>query len=133
MTENELASIVFKLGLRVHKELGPGLLESVYQECLNYELEKENIEFKQQAKLPIHYDGHILESTLRLDLLIENKLIVEIKSVAKIEPIHLAQTITYLKMSGCKLGLLINFNTALFKSGVQRVINGDLSRSSIVW
>jgi GxxExxY protein len=124
MTENELASIVFKLGLKVHKELGPGLLESVYQECLSYELEKEKIEFQQHAKLPIQYDGHTLESALRLDLIIENKLIVEIKSVAKIEPIHLAQTITYLKMSRCKLGLLINFNTALFKSGVQRVING---------
>ena len=126
MTENELAKIVFNLGLKIHKELGPGLLESVYQECLSYELQKEKIAFTPQAKVPIHYDGQILESNLRLDLLIENKLIVEIKSVQKIEPIHLAQTLTYLKMSGCKLGLLINFNTALFKNGVQRVINGKL-------
>lgn len=126
MTENELAQLLVNLGMRVHGALGPGLLESVYEECLCYELRKENIAFKQQKRIPIYYDGIILESPLRLDLIIEDKLIVEIKSVKKIEPIHLAQTLTYLRLTNCKLALLINFNTSLFKYGVRRVINGEL-------
>lgn len=126
MTENQLASVIFRLGIKVHRELGPGLLESVYEECLCYELEKEQIGYERQKTIPISYDGFELESTLRLDLILEDKLIVELKSVKKIEPIHLAQTLTYLKLTKCKLGLLINFNTTLLKNGVQRVINGKL-------
>ncbi len=126
MTENQLASIVFRLGMKVHRELGPGLLESVYEECLCYELKKEGVQFERQKSLSLLYRGVEIESKLKLDLVLEDKLIVELKSVNKFEPIHMAQILTYLKLSQCKLGLLINFNTSLFKSGVRRVINGTL-------
>ncbi len=126
MTENQLASIVFRLGMKVHRELGPGLLESVYEECLCYELKNEGVQFERQKSLSLLYRGVEIESKLKLDLVLEDKLIVELKSVNKFEPIHMAQILTYLKLSQCKLGLLINFNTSLFKSGVRRVINGTL-------
>ena len=126
MTENELASLVYRLGVKVHRELGPGLLESVYEECLCYELKKNNVQYVRQKTLPILYKGLHLESKLRLDLILEDKLIIEVKSVKNIESIHLAQTLTYLKLSECRLALLINFNTTLFKNGVRRVINGKL-------
>lgn len=123
MTENELASIVVHLGLKVHRELGPGLLESVYEECLCYELKKENVEFKRQKQVPIYYDGQVLESRLRLDLILEDKLIVELKAVKSLQPIDMAQTLSYLRLTNCKLALLINFNTSLFKHGVHRLAN----------
>ena len=126
MTENELASVTYRLGIKVHRELGPGLLESVYEECLCHELSKAQISFERQKIIPVSYRGIQLDSKLKLDLILEDKLIVELKSVKNIAPIHLAQTLTYLKLSKCKLGLLINFNTALFKDGVRRVINGKL-------
>jgi len=127
MTENQLASVVFRLGMKIHRELGPGLLESVYEECLCYELIKQGVQFERQKEIPLIYRGVRLQSKLKLDFLVENKLIIELKSVNKIDPVHLAQTLTYLKLSQCKLGLLINFNTSLFKNGVQRVINGSLN------
>ncbi len=127
MTENELAKLVFECGLQIHKTLGPGLLESSYEECLFYELSKYNIWVEKQKPLPLVYENVKLEIGYRVDLMIENKLIVEIKSVEAINDIHLAQILTYLKLSNCKLGLLINFNTALFKNGVKRVINGNLN------
>ena len=123
MTENELAKMVVHLGLKVHRALGPGLLEQVYEECLCYELTKNNISFERQAKIPIHYDGNQLDTNLRLDLLLENKLIVELKAVKSIQPIDMAQTLTYLRLSNCKLALLINFNVSLFKQGIHRIIN----------
>lgn len=123
MTENELARIVVYLGLKVHRELGPGLLESVYEECLCHELLKESITFQRQAQLPIYYDGQLLESRLKIDLILEDKLIIELKAVKSIEPIDVAQTLTYLRLTKCKLALLINFNTTLFEHGVHRVIN----------
>ena len=126
MIENDLAKFVFEAGLKVHKELGPGLLESAYEECLFYELKKQNLFVEKQKVLPLVYDEIELDSGYRIDLLVEKRLIVEIKSVEELKDIHLAQTLTYLKLSGCKLGLLINFNTILFKNGVRRVINGYL-------
>ena len=123
MTENELAKIVVHLGLKIHRELGPGLLESVYEECLCYELKKENIEFKRQKQVPIYYDGQMLESRLRLDIILEDKLIVELKAVKALQPIDKAQTLSYLKLTNCKLALLINFNATLFKQGVHRFAN----------
>jgi len=126
MHENELSKIVFECGLKVHKTLGPGLLESAYEECLFYELTKQNLHIEKQVILPLTYDEIKLEAGYRIDLRIENKLIVEIKSVEELDDIHLAQILTYLKLSNCKLGLLINFNTLLFKDGVKRVINGTL-------
>lgn len=126
MTENELARIVLDCGLKVHKTLGPGLLESAYEECLYYELIKRELYVEKQLALPLIYEEVKLEIGYRIDLRIEKKLIIEIKSVEELDDIHLAQVITYLKLSNCKLGLLINFNTLLFKDGVKRVINGTL-------
>ena len=114
MNENELARIVYKKGLSLHKTLGPGLLESVYEECLEYELKQAGLIVDRQRKIPIKYKGIELESGFRADLIINDKLLLELKSTKDIEPVHLAQTITYLKMSDIKLGFLINFNVSLF-------------------
>jgi GxxExxY protein len=126
MTENELAKIVFDSGLTVHKALGPGLLESAYEECLFYEIGKKGLLVEKQKALPLIYEDVKLEIGYRIDLLVENKLVIEVKSVEILNEVHLAQILTYLKLSGCKLGLLINFNSVLFKNGVRRVINGTL-------
>jgi GxxExxY protein len=126
MKENELAKIVFNCGLKVHRALGPGLLESAYEESLFYELTKQNLFVEKQVALPLVYEDIRLDVGYRIDLWIENKLIVEIKSVDNLTDIHLAQILTYLKLSECKLGLLINFNTILFKDGVKQIINGTL-------
>ena len=126
MTENELSRIVFEAGLKVHRALGAGLLESAYEECLYYELAKSGVYVEKQKGLPLIYNDIKLDIGYRIDLIIENKLIVEVKSVEALADIHMAQILTYLKLSGCKLGLLINFNTVLFKDGVKRVINGTL-------
>jgi GxxExxY protein len=126
MSENELAKIVFESGLKVHKALGPGLLESAYEECLYFELVNQGLYVEKQKGLPLMYEQVKLDIGYRVDLLLERKLIVEIKSVEALNDIHLAQVITYLKLSNCKLGLLINFNTTLFKDGIKRVINGSL-------
>ena len=126
MTENEIAKIVFDLGLKVHKILGPGLLESSYEECLYYEIFKFGLFVEKQKPLPLIYEEVRLEIGYRIDLIVENKLIVEVKAVETLNDIHLAQVLTYLKLSKCKLGLLINFNSVLFKDGVRRVINGTL-------
>jgi GxxExxY protein len=126
MTENELSKIVFDAGLKVHKALGPGLLESAYEECLFYELQKQGLFVEKQKALPLIYEEVKLEIGYRVDLLVEKKLVIEIKSVEAINDLHLAQVLTYLKLNNCKLGLLINFNTVLFKNGVKRIINGQL-------
>ena len=126
MTENELSKIVFDAGIRVHKALGPGLLESAYEECLFYELQKVGLYVEKQKALPLIYEDVKLDAGYRIDLLVEKKLVIEIKSVEALNDLHLAQILTYLKLSDCKLGLLINFNTVLFKNGVKRVINGKL-------
>jgi GxxExxY protein len=125
-TENEISKIVFNAGLVVHKALGPGLLESAYEECLYYELVKSGLTIEKQKALPLIYKEVKLDAGYRADLLIENKFIVEVKSVEALNDIHLAQVLTYLKLANCRLGLLINFNVLLFKNGVKRVINGSL-------
>lgn len=126
MTENEIAKIVFEKGLKVHKALEPGLLESFYEECLYYELCKSGLKVEKQKALSLIYEDVKLEVGYRIDLMIENKFVVELKAVESLNEIHLAQLLTYLKLSESKLGLLINFNTLLFKDGVKRVINGTL-------
>jgi GxxExxY protein len=126
MTENEIAKIVFACAMKVHQVLGPGLLENAYEECLFYELSKEDLLVEKQKPLPLIYDGIKLDVGYRVDLIIEKKFIVEIKSVDALNEIHLSQVLTYLKLSKCKLGLLINFNVPLLKTGVKRVINGTL-------
>jgi GxxExxY protein len=124
MTENEIAKTIFESGLKVHRNLGAGLLESSYEECLFYELQKIGLKIEKQKALPLIYETVKLDAGYRIDLLVENKVVVEIKSVESLNDLHLAQILTYLKLSGCKLGLLINFNTVLFKNGVKRVVNG---------
>lgn len=126
MTENELSKIVFECGLKVHRALGPGLLESAYEECLFYELNKTGLYIEKQKGLPLIYNEVKLDIGYRIDIILENKLIIEVKAVDALNDIHLAQILTYLKLSGCKLGLLINFNSVLFKDGVKRIINGTL-------
>ena len=123
MTENELSKIVFECGLKVHKALGPGLLESAYEECLFYELSKTSLIVEKQKGLPLIYEEIKMDIGYRLDLMIEDKVIVEIKSVEKLNDVHTAQVLTYLKLSGCKLGLLINFNNARVMDGFHRLVN----------
>ena len=124
MTENELSKIVFEAGLKIHRKLGPGLFETVYEQCLFYELKKQGLKVEKQIVLPIIYDELKINNAFRIDILVESKLILEIKAVEFINPSHKAQLLTYLKMTNCKLGLLINFNEETFKAGVSRIING---------
>ena len=124
--EEEISKIVFEAALKVHKVLGPGLLESAYEECLYYELKKSNLKIEKQKALPLIYEEVKMDVGYRIDVLIEDKFIVEIKSVEALNDIHLAQLLTYLKLANCKLGLLVNFNVKLLKNGVRRVINGSL-------
>ncbi|MGI9650372.1 GxxExxY protein [Chryseobacterium sp. RLHN22] len=125
-SENEISRIVYESGYLIHKSLGPGLLESVYEECMFYELKKEGLFVEKQKPMPLIYDGIKMDVGYRLDLLIESKFVLEIKSIEGLNDIHLAQILTYLRLSNCKLGMLINFNTLHFKNGVKRVINGTL-------
>jgi len=123
MTENELATIVLDCAFEVHRNLGPGLLESSYEECLCFELKQSGLFIEKQKPLPLIYKDVKLDIGYRLDILVENKIIIEIKAVEAFNDVHLAQILTYLKLSDCKLGLLINFNVALLKSGIRRVVN----------
>ena len=123
MTENELSKIVVDCMFKVHKNLGPGLLESAYEECLFYELSKTGLIIERQKPLPLFYETIKMEIGYRLDFLIENKLVIEVKAVEAINDVHKAQVITYLKLSGCKLGLLVNFNVVLIKDGIKRIVN----------
>lgn len=123
MTENEISKVIFDSALKVHKNLGPGLLESAYEACLFYELQKSGLNVVKQKPLPLVYEEVKLEIGYRLDLLVENKVIIEVKAVEALNDVHLAQVLTYLKLSECKLGLLINFNVALIKNGIRRVVN----------
>jgi GxxExxY protein len=126
MTENEISKVVFDCALKVHQNLGPGLLESAYETCLYYELNKTGLKIEKQKPLPLIYEEVKLELGYRIDLMIESKFIVEVKAVDALNDVHLAQVLTYLKLSNCKLGLLINFNVTLIKNGVRRIINGTL-------
>lgn len=123
MTENELSKIVFDCALKVHQNLGPGLLESAYEECLFYELKKTGVEVQKQKALPLVYEEVRLDIGYRIDIIVENKLILEIKSVEILNDVHFAQLLTYLKLTDCRLGMLINFNVNLIKNGIKRVVN----------
>ncbi len=123
MSENDIARQVYQSALIVHRRLGAGLLESAYEECLAYEIAKSGLYVERQKGLPLIYDEIKLDVGYRLDLLVENKVIIELKAVERLADIHVAQLITYLKLSGCKLGLLINFNVTLLKDGVRRLVN----------
>jgi|SRR6056297_263362 len=127
MTENEISKVVLDCAFKVHSQLGPGLLESAYQECLYYEINKSGLFVQKEVSLPLTYEEVQLEIGYRIDLLVEKKFIVEIKSVESLTDVHLAQVLTYLKLSEIKLGFLLNFNVARLKSGIKRIINGQLT------
>jgi len=123
MTENELSKIIIGCAIEVHKRLGPGLLESAYQECLYYELIQKGLDIKKEKSLPIVYKDVKLDHGYRLDLLVNNKVVVEIKTVEAFTDVHTAQVLTYLRLGNYKLGLLLNFHVTTLKNGIKRVIN----------
>ncbi|HRF26349.1 MAG TPA: GxxExxY protein [Ferruginibacter sp.] len=123
MSENEISAIIVHSCFTIHQNLGPGLLESVYEEILAYELSEAGLRFTRQTGLPVFYKGRKLDIGFRADLIVEDKVIVEIKSVENIAPVHPKQVLTYLKITGLKLGLLVNFNEALIKTGIHRIAN----------
>jgi len=119
---NIISGKVVEAALAVHSALGPGLLEGVYEICLFHELQKRGLKAERQVNLPVIYDGIKLEEGLRLDMLVEDALVLELKAIEEILPVHLAQILTYLKLSGRRLGLIINFNVARIKDGIKRVV-----------
>ncbi len=123
MTENDIATLVLDGAFQVHRELGPGLLESAYEACLFYELNERGLFVEKQKPIPVVYRDVELDVGYRVDLMVENKIIVEIKAVSELTDIHLAQILTYLKLAKCRLGLLINFNVKMLKDGIKRVVN----------
>jgi GxxExxY protein len=124
MTENEIANKVIGLSIEVHTALGPGLLESAYQECLYYCINQSGLNVEREKPMPLIFQEVQLDCAYRMDLLVENKLVIELKSVEALHPVHLAQILTYMKLGNYKLGLLMNFNVALLKTGIKRVVNG---------
>jgi len=124
MDENELSNKIIGAAIEVHKHLGPGLLESAYEECLCHELHLMGLSFERQKSLPVEYKGIKLDCGYRLDIVVEGKVVIEIKAIERLMPIHEAQVLTYLKLSGLKLGMLINFNQALIRDGIKRVVLG---------
>ena len=120
---NDLNEKVIGSAIRVHRELGPGLLESAYQECLNYLLLKDGLFVEKEKPIPVVFEDVKLDCGYRIDLLVEKKLVLELKAIDKFSPVHHAQVLTYLKLGGYKLGLLLNFNVPVMKQGIRRIIN----------
>jgi GxxExxY protein len=123
MTENEIATAVVDAAFKIDTTLGPGLLESVYEAVLDFELQRRGLQVARQIGLPVNYEGVKLELGFRIDLIINNKLIIEVKSVESLAPVHKKQLLTYLRLTDLRLGLLINFNVERIKDGIQRVVN----------
>jgi GxxExxY protein len=123
MTENEISEKIIGCAIQVHRELGPGLLESSYQECLYFELIQSGLLVEKQKPLPLVYKDVKLDCGYRLDLLVESKVVIEVKAVDALNDVHMAQIMTYLKLTNCRLGLLMNFNVVLMKNGIKRVAN----------
>ena len=126
MTENEISKEIIGAAIEVHKQLGPGLLESSYEACLAYELRQLGLDVKTQVALPVVYKGVKLDVGYRIDILVENRVIIEVKAVEALADIHTAQLLTYLKLKDLKLGLLVNFNSVKAIDGVKRILNGYL-------
>lgn len=122
MTENEISNKVIGCAIEVHRKLGPGLLESAYQECLCYELILQGLKVEREKPMPIIYKDIQINQGYRLDLLVEDKVVIEIKTVEAFKDVHLAQTLTYLKLGNYKLGLLLNFNVTVLREGIKRVV-----------
>jgi GxxExxY protein len=123
MDINQLSSKIIGAAIQVHKALGPGLLESAYEECICHELSSQSSSIERQKPLAINYKGIKLDCGYRLDIVVENTIILELKSCEKIEPIHKAQLLTYLKLSGLNLGLILNFNVPVMRDGIVRIVN----------
>lgn len=123
MNENELSNIIIGCAIEVHKQLGPGLLESAYQECLFYELKNRGLNIINEKSIPIVYKDVKLDHGYRIDLLVENKVVIEVKTIEMFTDVHTAQVLTYLKLGGYKLGLLLNFHVTTLKSGIKRIVN----------
>lgn len=124
MTENDLAREVVDCCFHIHRKLGPGLFESVYEEVLAYELCGRGLAFSRQVDVPVQWDGELLGIGFRADIIVESKVILELKSIEQVLPVHQKQLLTYLRLTDMKLGLLINFNEPLIKNGIQRIVNG---------
>lgn len=124
MTYKELSASIIGSAIEVHRELGPGLLEGVYELCLVQLFREKGLRVEQQVPVPIHFKGKDLGTSLRLDIIVDGRIVVEVKAIESIHDSHLAQTLTYLKLTGCKLGLVVNFGQRLLKHGVERVVNG---------
>jgi GxxExxY protein len=124
MTENEIATIIVDAAVKVHRALGPGLFESVYEAVLAHELELRGLQVERQRSIAIYYDGIFFDEGFRADLVVGDKVIVEIKSIERLANVHRKQLLTYLRLSGMKLGLLLNFGGALMKDGIERIVNG---------
>ncbi|GAB3799103.1 GxxExxY protein [Spirosoma humi] len=127
---NVLSRKIIGASIEVHRELGPGLLESVYEECLAFELKKLGFYVERQVELPVIYKGHILNKTFIMDIVVDELVVIELKAVQEVMPIHHTQMITYLRMAQLKLGLLINFNVELLRNGIHRKINGNLNHQN---
>jgi GxxExxY protein len=123
MTENELSYKIIGTAMEIHKNIGPGLLESAYENALAFDLQEMGLRVRQQVPMPFVYKDIKMEVGYRIDILVEEKVIIEIKSVEALAPVHFAQTLTYLKLSGLKLALLINFNMKILKEGIHRIVN----------
>jgi GxxExxY protein len=123
MHENEIATIIVDVGFHVHQQLGPGLLESVYEAVLLHELQKRGLNVLNQVPIPVIWDGVKMDVGFRADLIVDNKVIIELKSIENINPVHKKILLTYLRVADLRLGLLLNFSTELFKDGVSRVVN----------
>ena len=123
MDINQLSNKIIGAAIEVHKALGPGLLESAYEECLCEELDLRGLQYKRQEPLPLRYKGRKLDCGYRLDVVVENAIVLELKSCEKIEPIYEAQLLTYLKLSGLHLGLILNFNVTMMKDGIKRIVH----------
>ena len=124
MELNDISGAIVDHSIRIHKALGPGLLESVYQRILTYELRKAGFEVETEVVVPVNWDGHCIDEGFRADLIVNESVLVELKSVEQTQKVHQKQTLTYLKLTGLKLGLLINFGAPLLKDGIDRIVNG---------
>lgn len=123
MTENEISNLVFDAGMKVHRKLGVGLYESVYEQCLVHELKNRGLNVESQKDISVDYEGLIIEKAFRVDLLIANKVIIEIKAVPELNSYHFYQILNYLRITEMKLGMILNFHSTLFKDGVKRIVN----------
>jgi GxxExxY protein len=124
MTENEIGDIVIAAAMKIHSALGPGLLESAYELCLAYELEKQDLRVRKQVSIPIRYESLTIENGYRIDLLVDDRVVIELKALEALLPVHRGQLLSYLRLGGFKLGYLLNFNVPHMKDGIMRMVNG---------